>query len=63
MFSLKILDCRCYFIFRNYVLYYELDVDELKIYVYKYYYMILILSIILFVEVYMIVYCNIKFKK
>lgn len=61
MFSLKILDCRCYFIFRNYVLYYELDVDELKIY--KYYYMILILSIILFVEVYMIVYCNIKFKK
>lgn len=57
MFSLKILDCRCYFIFRNYVLYYELDVDELNIY--KYYYMILILSIILFVEVYMIVYCNI----
>lgn len=57
MFSLKILDWRCYFIFRNYVLYYELDVDELNIY--KYYYMILILSIILFVEVYMIVYCNI----
>lgn len=57
MFSLKILDCRCNFIFRNYVLYYELDVDELKIY--KYYYMILILSIIFFVEVYMIVYCNI----
>lgn len=63
MSSLKISDCRCHFIFRNHVSYYELDVDELKIHVYKYHYTTPISSIISFAEVHTIVHCNIKFKK